>query len=97
MIKLSGLKLNEDICIEYTGLRPGEKLFEELFHESEELISTVHNKILQARSRNWDWNLLSGALNEMEQACNKADENSLKNCLSKLVPEYEPSPNANFS
>lgn len=89
MIKLSGLKLNEDIHIEYVGLRPGEKLFEELFHESEALVSTIHNKILQARSRDWDWNLLLATLAEMNQACHKGDEVSLKNNLSKLVPEYQ--------
>lgn len=54
MIKLSGLKLNEDIVIQYTGLRPGEKLYEELFHASEELVSTTHQKILQAKYRAWD-------------------------------------------
>ncbi len=49
LIKLSGKKVGEDIKIEYIGLRPGEKLYEELFHDSEKLTKTVHTKILKAK------------------------------------------------
>lgn len=88
MIKLTGLKLNEDIEIKYTGLRPGEKLYEELFHESEQLTSTQHNKIFQARYRKWDWAELSKILDLLAEASLVANENELRQCLLKLVPEY---------
>ncbi len=55
MIRLSGKVPGEDIDIVYTGLRPGEKLYEELFHEKEALQSTPHRKILLARYRTFDW------------------------------------------
>lgn len=88
MIRLTGLKLNEDIEIKYTGLRPGEKLYEELFHESEQLTSTQHNKIFQARYRKWDWAALSKILDLLAEASLVANENELRQCLLKLVPEY---------
>lgn len=88
MIKLAGLKLNEDIEIHYSGLRPGEKLFEELFHEGEQLISTGHAKILQAQYRLRDWNELISILNAMNQACEVCHEASLLSLLLRLVPEY---------
>lgn len=89
MIKLTGLKLDEDIEIIYTGLRPGEKLYEELFHESEQLTSTQHNKILQANYRRWDWSELMSIMNDVAEACATYDENKLQNYLLKLVPEYK--------
>src|SRR5262245_45176930 len=51
MIRLAGKRKDEDIRIEYIGLRPGEKLFEELFHKREQLAPTSHNKILKAHPR----------------------------------------------
>lgn len=89
MIKLTGLKLNEDIEIKYTGLRPGEKLYEELFHESERLTSTQHNKIFQAQCRKWNWVELCENLNLLAEASFIANENKLRECLLKLVPEYK--------
>ena len=53
MIKLSGLQLNKDISIEITGLRPGEKLFEELLASSENTLQTHHPKILRAKVRSF--------------------------------------------
>lgn len=88
MIRLSGLT-EKDIAITYTGLRPGEKLYEELFHESENLISTEHEKILQAQYRSWDFELLAKIIGEMFVACETNDESALKKLLIQLVPEYE--------
>ena len=90
MIQLSGKNLDE-IKIIYTGLRPGEKLHEELFHETEKLIKTKHNKILQAQFRKWEWNELADILNQLFKACDTLDEELLITLLSKLVPEYKPS------
>lgn len=87
MIRLSGKVPGEDIEIKYVGLRPGEKLYEELFHEQEKLQSTGHEKILLAQYRKVDWKLLSTSMAEMKQACDDFDEVSLMQQLQKLVPE----------
>ncbi len=89
MIQLAGLKIGEDIEIQYTGLRPGEKLFEELFHENEKFISTGHKKILQTHCRLLEWQELHPAIEEMRRACEQDDEVILRSLLHKLVPEYQ--------
>ena len=88
MILLAGLIPGEDIEIQYTGLRPGEKLYEELFHESEALKKTAHEKILQASYRERDWAKLREVLKEMKQACDENQEKALWHLLLLLVPEY---------
>lgn len=90
MIRLSGKVPGEDIEIHYTGLRPGEKLFEELFHEQEALQPTPHRKILLARFRAFDWQQLSHSLDEMQVACSLFDEESLGALLKELVSEWSP-------
>ena len=87
MIRLSGKKPGEDIAIEYTGLRPGEKLFEELFHEKEALLPTAHAKILLARHRSVSWDELNRALDTAERACSRYDCRALDEILNRLVPE----------
>ncbi len=87
MIRLSGKVPGEDIEIKYIGLRPGEKLYEELFHEQEKLQPTGHEKILLAQYRKVDWESLSAAMAGMEQACDRFDETGLMQQLQKLVPE----------
>jgi FlaA1/EpsC-like NDP-sugar epimerase len=89
MIQLSGLKIGEDISIVYTGLRPGEKLYEELFHANEELISTGHAKTLLASFRPMDWNKLVGIIHEMQIACDENKVDVLYDLLSQLVPEWQ--------
>ncbi len=87
LIRLSGKKPSEDIAIEYTGLRPGEKLYEELFHEQESLQPTAHEKILQARCRPVAWEALSAIMEDIETACATHDCDSLSELLTRLVPE----------
>jgi FlaA1/EpsC-like NDP-sugar epimerase len=89
MIKLMGLKPGEDIEIKFVGLRPGEKLYETLFHENESLIHTEHNKIMRARYRPLDRDVLFKILDAMGQACQKDDEVTLRRLLLELVPEYQ--------
>ncbi len=94
MIKLSGKAVGQDIDIVYTGLRPGEKLFEELFHETENLCETLHPKIKQAKVRTYDWACLQRTLQEMEVAYEDYEDLELKNLLCQLVPEYQAGTNS---
>ncbi len=89
MICLSGKEPEKDIQIQYTGPRPGEKLFEELFHASEQLVKTSYEKLFKARFREMDWDHLMGMIKLLELACasNQADE--LRFLLKNLVPEYQ--------
>jgi FlaA1/EpsC-like NDP-sugar epimerase len=87
LIRLSGHEPGKDIEIVYTGLRPGEKLFEELFHEKEQLTGTQHEKIFLARHRQIDWELLEKTLRELESACTRYDEKALLAGIATLVPE----------
>ena len=88
MIKLSGKEPGEDIAITYTGIRPGEKLFEELFHEREKLEHTSHDKVLLASHRVVDWSILSNSFAIIEKACEEIDSAVLEQELAMLVPEY---------
>jgi FlaA1/EpsC-like NDP-sugar epimerase len=87
LIRLSGKKPGKDIQIIYTGLRPGEKLFEQLFHEMEPYEHTQHEKIFLAHPRQEDWTDLSARLREAELAVRRYDTRKLKHILLKLVPE----------
>ena len=88
MIRLSGKVPGEDIAIVYTGLRPGEKLFEELFHEKEALQSTGHAKILLARYRDFAWGRLNKIMDQLNTACAENNEHALRALMKELVPEW---------
>ena len=88
MIRLAGKIPGKDIQIQYTGLRPGEKLFEELFHDSEKLEQTVHEKLFKARFREIDWEALTQTLRMMNTACMVHQDDELLILLKSLVPEF---------
>jgi len=88
MILLAGKLPEKEIPIVYTGLRPGEKLFEELFHPSEALRQSGHDKLLLARFREVDWEAFSRELAQIERACAQADEARVRTLLAALVPEF---------
>ncbi len=92
MIKLSGKIVDHDIKIVYTGLRPGEKLFEEYFYPDEFLQSTVHSKILRAQSQWRDFGEIKDLIHQLSVACRERDVDhvTLIGLLKKLVPEYQP-------
>jgi FlaA1/EpsC-like NDP-sugar epimerase len=92
MITLAGKRPRDDIAITYTGLRPGEKLFEELFHEQEALRATKSDKLLLAKVRQVDWIWLNRKLDELLSACDRYDENRLRALIAELVPEYQAAP-----
>lgn len=89
MIRLAGKEPGKDIQIEYTGLRPGEKLYEELFHESEELMPTEHKKLYKAKFRSIDWDDLSQTFRLFESACAEYKTEELLVLLKSLVPELK--------
>lgn len=89
MIRLAGKVPGEDIDIVYTGLRPGEKLYEELFHEHELLRPTSHVKILLANARSVFWSQWLAQLDKLEGLCQMSfNDVSLQQHLCQLVPEY---------
>ena len=88
MIRLSGLVPHRDIEVKYTGLRPGEKLYEEIFHESEDLRGTNHPKLQLARSRQFEWDWLISVLDELGRAATSRDVPDLIKHLRAVVPEY---------
>ncbi len=87
LIRLAGHEPGGDIQIIYTGLRPGEKLFEELFHELEPYDTTQHEKIFLAHPRQANWDELAAALKQAELAVRRYDTRALKGTLLQLVPE----------
>ena len=89
MIRLSGKEPGKDVEIVYTGLRPGEKLFEELFHESESLSNTHHEKVLLASYREVDWKFMSKNLDEVASKCASYDEDGLYELVKTFVPEMK--------
>jgi FlaA1/EpsC-like NDP-sugar epimerase len=88
MIKLSGFQENE-IGIKFTGLRPGEKLYEELIADGERSMPTKHKKVRVAKARKFDANLLVDLISWIESN-HDLDENALKKNLAKWVKEYSP-------
>ncbi|GAA0706954.1 nucleoside-diphosphate sugar epimerase/dehydratase [Dokdonella soli] len=88
MIRLAGKHESGDIPIIYTGLRPGEKLFEELFHPHEQYTDTAHAKIFLAQPRSMAWNLLTTQLRQGELAVRDFDEGMLRRILDQLLPEF---------
>lgn len=89
MIRLSGKRPGTDIKIEYVGLRPGEKLYEELFHEQEQLLPTGHEKLRLAKARIYDSAEWSRQIEGLQQACACRDSAALLADLQRLVPEFE--------
>jgi FlaA1/EpsC-like NDP-sugar epimerase len=89
MIRLSGNEPGKDIEIVYTGLRPGEKLYEELFHEQEQLNGTQHEKIFLADHRQMEWEMLDKAISKLEVASRIYDEKALLKGIVALVPELQ--------
>lgn len=88
MIRLAGMRPGKDIEITFTGLRPGEKLYEELFHDSEPMLQTSHPGLKLAAPRTSNLALLSRGLDEIaEQAAGRKRERVIE-VLRRLVPEY---------
>ncbi len=96
MIRLSGLEPNRDIIIKEIGLRPGEKLFEEVLNQEENTLPTYHPKIMLAKVRPNDRDLVVSQVNELIGLLRHDDEFSLVAKMKEIVPEYR-SENSIFS
>jgi FlaA1/EpsC-like NDP-sugar epimerase len=88
MIRLAGLRPERDIEIEFTGLRPGEKLSEELFHRAEPLIPTRSPAIRLAAPRTADYPMLARSIDELEEHARARRDERMLQLLERLVPEY---------
>jgi FlaA1/EpsC-like NDP-sugar epimerase len=88
MIRLSGLREGEDIEIAFTGLRPGEKLFEELYGEQESHRATTHSKIMVADSRRWRLLQVMNDISALEQLVNERPDR-VRRELSRVVPLFD--------
>ena len=88
MIRLAGKQPGRDIAIVYTGLRPGEKLFEELFHPLENYASTAHPKIFRAAQREFSAALALAQIDRGAHASTDFDEEALRACVAALLPGY---------
>jgi FlaA1/EpsC-like NDP-sugar epimerase len=90
MIELSGFKVGEDIEIQFTGLKPGEKLFEELRHHSEHHQPTDHPRIMRFINGGDPAEASRMAIEEFEPFVDELSSDDLKRCLKTIIPEYEP-------
>ena len=90
MIRLAGKQPGRDVAIVYTGLRPGEKLFEELFHPQENYAPTAHAKLFLAQPRALEPQQLDAALREARAAVDAFDEEALRRMLGRLLPAFQP-------
>ena len=93
MITLSGYRPDVDITIEFTGMRPGEKLFEELRITGEDMLATHHEKISIWRVRPCTDEQIEGALGSMEALKNSPDRAVITAALKEIVPEFKPENN----
>lgn len=91
LIRLSGLRPYEDIDIAFTGLRPGEKLYEELLLDGEGIVPTSHGKIMVANSAPCDEQMLNQRLEELFLAARTMDLTGTVDLLHKIVPEFRKS------
>jgi FlaA1/EpsC-like NDP-sugar epimerase len=90
MIQLSGLIPDSDIEIHVTGLRPGEKLYEELSHKSEDLTATTHPKIMRFVTKALPFTFVKTAIEQFVRCIHVAEPEQVKTMLKALIPEYQP-------
>lgn len=89
MVKLSGLVLDKDIRIKYTGLRPGEKLFEELLANQENTLPTHHKKIMIAKVKPYEFNKVEKDIEELIILFNHQNNTAIVSKMKELVPEFK--------
>ncbi len=98
LVRLSGKTLGKDVEIIFTGLREGEKLYEELITQGEDTTGTKYEKIMVLRSTNWNGQMsqadftlwLNGAVKDLYQISKSHNVHAIKCKLMEILPEYEP-------
>jgi len=88
LIRLSGLKVDEDIKIKYTGMRPGEKLYEEILTKEEGTTNTEHQRIFIAKPNNIDFAEYNFEIRKLKEVFDQ-DEDAIKTVLKELVPTFK--------
>lgn len=88
MIQLSGLELGKDIQINYTGIRPGEKLYEELLANEENTLPTHHRKIMIAKVKEYDFATVSADIHELIGLFNAQNNEAIVRKMKAIVPEF---------
>ncbi|MFO7863684.1 MAG: nucleoside-diphosphate sugar epimerase/dehydratase [Salinivirgaceae bacterium] len=89
MVKISGLEVGKDIQIIFTGLRPGEKLHEELLTAKENTLPTYHEKIMKARVQHHEFSNIEPKIKELIQLAINADQFELVKYMKLIVPEFK--------
>lgn len=90
MIELSGYRVGEDIDIVFNGLKPGEKLYEELQHRDEQHLETEHPRIMRFVPNGDFVEASERAIHELEERLYSIDNNEAKRLLKSIIPEYNP-------
>lgn len=92
LIRLSGFEPEKDIPVIYTGLRPGEKLYEELYGRREKIVKTDYNKlmILNDTGPKKSWKFLSEQVDEIVAGAEELNAETIKRGLKKMIPDYNP-------
>ena len=88
MIYLAGFKPDEDIKIEYSGLRPGEKLYEEVLSNNENTLPTDHSRIRIAKVREYDYAEALAGVDELERLSREVEINDMVKLMKDIVPEF---------
>jgi FlaA1/EpsC-like NDP-sugar epimerase len=88
MVRLSGLEPYKDIDIKFTGLRPGEKLFEELLYDKETMDTLKNKKIMIANVRVFDFQQVSMWMDKLIQTADSYDKKEIVKVMKEIVPEF---------
>ncbi len=88
MIRLSGLTLGKDIQIVYTGLRPGEKIYEELLNDQENTVPTHHSKIMIGKVRNYDFEAVKNSIDSLLDLYKTQNQTTIVAKMKEIVPEF---------
>jgi len=90
LIEISGFTPDKDIRIEFTGLRPGEKLFEEISYRGEKIVSTRHPKIMRLICEPLPYEHVRGCVLQLAKQTDELGPDEIKSLLKRVVPEYQP-------
>ena len=88
MINLAGYEVGKDIEIKYTGLRPGEKLYEEVLSNTENTLPTSHDRIRIAKVREYGYDEVASIIDELEDLSRKVEIPDMVKLMKRTVPEF---------